>query len=56
MIIHKTRPEGAFRCRYEAEVYQLKNRKKVMYEANRELRVGYRYLIWSNYARVYYER
>ena len=42
--------------RYEAEFYRLKHRKKVAYSGNIELRIGLRYLIWSRYARCYYER
>jgi hypothetical protein len=56
MQIHNTLPEGAWRARDESEFYQLLPRKKNLYEENRELREGLRYLIWSRYARRYYER
>lgn len=56
MIIHKTIPKGAVKVKYEAEFYQLKERKKVMYQNNRQLRVGLRYLIWSRYSRCWFER
>ena len=53
---HKERDDGAFKVRYESEVYRLLPRKQMLYEANRELRFGFRYLLWSRYARGYYER
>lgn len=53
---YKKLPPGAFKCLYEAEMYLLKPRKKVMYEENREPFVGLRYLIYSFYSRVYFER
>ena len=56
MINHKTLPKGAFKCRWEVELYKLKYRKKRAYPENIELREGYRHLLWSRYARVYYER
>ena len=55
-FIHKTLPEGALKVKKEAQFYRLKKRKKVMYESNKELHVGMRYLIWSRFARVWYER
>jgi len=53
---HYKLPEGSKKAVYEAEFYQLKARKRVLYEDNREFRTGLRYLIWSQYARVFYER
>jgi hypothetical protein len=54
--VHKKLPVGAVKAKYEAEFYRLKERKKVLYEQNKELHIGLRYLIWSRYARCYYER
>jgi hypothetical protein len=53
---HKNLPRGAVKCRYESEMYRLKYRKKMLYEDNRELFIGLRYLLWSRYSRMYYER
>lgn len=55
-MIHRTLPDGAYKARYEAEFYVLRERKKVMYEDNRTLHVGLRYLIWSSYSRRFYVR
>ena len=54
--VHKKLPDGAFKAKYESEFHILKQRKKVLYEQNKELHIGLRYLIWSRYARCYYER
>ena len=54
--VHKRLPEGTVKVRYEAQFYRLKPRKKVAYSANIELHIGLRYLIWSRYARCFYER
>ena len=56
MVIHRKLPEGAWKARTESEFYRLKHRKRVLYEDNRELKEGLRYLIWSRYARAFYER
>ena len=53
---HDKLPEGCWKAIYEAEFYRLKKRKKVLYEENRELKHGLRHLIWSRYARIWYER
>jgi len=55
-FIHKELPDGAYKAKFESEFYELKERKKVMYDSNKQLRTGLRYLIWSKYARVWYER
>lgn len=52
---HSTLPSGAWRARYEAEFYRLKKRKRQLYEGNREFK-PIRYLIFSRYSRIYYER
>lgn len=48
--------EGCWKMRYEAEVYRLKTRKKVLYTENREIHAGLRMLLWSRYAGVWYIR
>ena len=53
---HKSLPEGSFKCRWEAEWLRLLPRKKRAYPQNVELRLNYRHLLWSKYARVFYER
>jgi len=50
------RPEDAFKCKYEAELYRLKPRKRIAYEKNIELRLGLRYVLWSRYSRRFYIR
>ena len=55
-FVHNHLPDGAFRCLWRAEVYALLPRKKRMYPENRTLRIGYRHLLWSRYARCFYER
>jgi len=50
------RPHGSFKPQWRSELYELLPRKKRMYPENRRLRVGYRILLWSRYARVFYER
>jgi len=55
-FLHKTLPDGAYKCRWEAEFYVLKKHKRMAYEANRTLHEGLRYLIWSNFSRCWYER
>lgn len=55
-FIHSEIPKGAYKARWEAEFYRLKPRKRVAYDANKELRMGLRYLIWSRYSRRWYER
>jgi hypothetical protein len=57
VIIHKKLPEeGCWRMRHEVEMYRLLPRKKLMYEFNRTFKQGIRYLIYSRYARVWYQR
>jgi hypothetical protein len=55
-FVHKKLPEGSFRPKWRSELYELLPRKKRMYPENRKLRVGYRYLLYSKYAKVFYER
>jgi len=55
-FIHDKLPDGAWKARYEAEFYRLLPRKRQMYDGNYEVKEGLRYLIWSHYARKYYER
>ena len=55
-FIHKTRPSGSFKPQWDSEIYTLRPRKKRAYPDNRILRLGYRHLLWSRYARVFYER
>lgn len=55
-FIHRAVPDGAYKARYESEFYRLLPRKRQMYDGNYEVKTGMRYLIWSRYARVYYER
>jgi len=56
MEIHRKLPEGSYKPKYEAEFYRLLPRKRQLYENNRELRKGLRYLIWSRYSRCWWER
>jgi len=57
MVVHeKLPPKGCWKVKYVSELYQLKPRKRQMYRDNREFRYGIRYLIYSRYARVWYER
>ena len=55
-LLLKEIPEGAVKCKYEAELYKLKKKKRIAKEDNLEMREGMRYLLWSRYARGYYER
>jgi len=55
-FIHSRLPKGAFRPRWDIEYYKLKARKKRAYPDNIELREGYRHLVWSRYAKRFYER
>jgi len=57
MITHDTLPpNGCWKAKYPSEFYRLLPRKRQMYRDNREYRHGIRYLIWSSYARCWYER
>lgn len=56
MKIHRRLPEGAKRSRYETEFYVLRGRARMMYIDNYDMRVNLRYLIWSQFARAWYER
>ena len=53
---HKQKPKGAFKPQWDSEFFSLLPRKKRMYPDNRIVRPDYRHLLWSRYARVYYER
>ena len=55
-FIHTRLPKGAFRPRWEVEWHKLLPIKKRAYPPNLELRWGYRHLVWSRYAQVFYER
>ena len=56
-FIHRRLPDsGVWKAKFEAEFYRLLPRKRQMYEGNYEMKAGLRYLIFSRYARVYYER
>jgi len=55
-FIHKTLPDGAWKAKYESEFYRLIGRKRQMYTGNYEMKYNLRYLVFSKYARVFYER
>lgn len=56
MKLYKKLPQGAYKAMVEAEAYVLKSRKRFMYESNRNLHMGLRYLVWSRYAKGFWER
>jgi len=53
---HDKLPSGSFKCMWSSEFYMLLPRKKRMYIQNRILRPDLRHLLFSRYARVFYER